>query len=39
MPIEYKGVTQRVWVAITLAWYGLAAYRILSVANKAIEEN
>ncbi|WP_086932929.1 DUF998 domain-containing protein [Agarilytica rhodophyticola] len=34
MPFEYKGVTQRVWVAITLVWYGLAAYQVVSVANK-----
>jgi hypothetical protein len=39
MPIEYKGASQRVWVAITLVWYGLAAYQVLSVANKKIEKN
>ncbi|WP_105169998.1 DUF998 domain-containing protein [Pseudoalteromonas sp. T1lg23B] len=39
MPIEYKGVTQRVWVAITLVWYGLAAYQVVSVANKKINKD
>ncbi|MAD75674.1 MAG: hypothetical protein CML20_12955 [Rheinheimera sp.] len=34
MPVEYKGITQRVWVAITLVWYGVAAYQIYIVANK-----
>ncbi len=32
MPIEFKGITQRVWVLITLAWYGFAAYQIFMVA-------
>ncbi len=39
MPIEYKGVTQRIWVLITLAWYGLAAYQIVWVINKKIHKN
>lgn len=34
MPIEYKGITQRVWVAITLMWYGVAAYQVFMFANK-----
>lgn len=34
MPVEYKGITQRVWVAITLVWYGIAAYQMLIFANK-----
>jgi hypothetical protein len=33
MPVEYKGITQRVWVAITLLWYGVAAYQMLRSAN------
>ncbi|MCG7537556.1 DUF998 domain-containing protein [Pseudoalteromonas sp. OOF1S-7] len=39
MPIEYKGVTQRVWVAITLAWYGIAAYQVVTVANKEMNKD
>jgi len=35
MPIEFKGLTQRGWVFITLFWYGLAAYRVFKVANNA----
>jgi hypothetical protein len=35
MPIEYKGITQRLWVFITLAWYGLAAYKLVMVAGKS----
>ena len=34
MPVEYKGITQRVWVAITLVWYGVAAYQMYIVAKK-----
>lgn len=32
---EIADVMQRVWVAITLFWYGLAAYKVYSVANKS----
>ena len=39
MPVEFKGVTQRVWVAITLLWYGVAAYKVYSVANKRINRD
>ena len=39
MPIEYKGVTQRFWVAITLIWYGIAAYQVVTVANKKINKD
>jgi len=28
LPVEYKGVSQRIWVAITLVWYGVAALQI-----------
>jgi len=35
MPIEYKFIIQRVWVAITLFWYGISAYKMYSVANKS----
>ncbi len=34
MPLEYKGITQRVWVAITLVWYGVAAYQMYIFTNK-----
>ncbi|MBU1309492.1 MAG: DUF998 domain-containing protein [Gammaproteobacteria bacterium] len=34
MPIEYKGITQRIWVAITLIWYGIAAYQMFIFSNK-----
>lgn len=34
MPVEYKGITQRIWVAITLVWYGVAAYQMFIFANK-----
>ncbi len=35
MPTEFKGLTQRIWVFITLAWYGFAAYQLVAVANKS----
>ncbi|WP_445359980.1 DUF998 domain-containing protein [Microbulbifer sp. EKSA005] len=38
MPVEYKGVTQRIWVAVTLIWYGLAAYLLSSSAQKKVHE-
>jgi hypothetical protein len=38
MPVEFKGLTQRIWVFITLIWYGMAAYRMLKVSDKTVKQ-
>ena len=38
MPDEFKGISQRVWVFITLVWYGVAAFQLLKVARKQAQQ-